>query len=153
MSSHLLLWSHLPKDQSKLTLNGQEQSLIRENVERLMKSSPTHLPKSSFKRISSGTQAPFTVKHDLDLLGQIADLAAPNAQIELNQLLDSTNLELEAKQLENTVKLAGLNPTEISFIEGQVQVRADTVVPGFTGSQPLKRPPVTFGPVNQGNFY
>ena len=108
----LILWSHLPKDQSKLSLN--ESSSVRENVERLLKNHSNHLTKSSFHRISSGTQHPFSVQHDLDLLGQIADLAAPNAQIQLVQIIKDKN---ELDELEKTVKLAGLKPLEKKIIK------------------------------------
>jgi len=109
----LWLWNTLPKK----GLKAEEQTWRKdgdavENVNRLQLANHA---KSSFGRVCSGTHAPYTVQHQLDLLGQIVDLAKPGAKIEIAQAVSLNNKESagnvlisSTSKLVTDLKLAGL---------------------------------------------
>lgn len=104
-----------------------------------------HKP-ATFDRVFSGCQPPYTVQHDLDLLGDIADLAKPGCEVKVVQVVRDGDLDQQElgtddsfnsdegllgdeKTLVKNLKLAGLvgvtNPRRLDRLpddsEGEIR--------------------------------
>jgi len=114
-SRTLWLWNTLPKKGIK----AEDQTWRKEGdaVENVHRLELANHPKSSFGNVCSGTLPPYTVQHQLDLLGQIADLAKPGAKVEIVQVVakigaNETADLVTGSKLASDMKLAGLTAVE-----------------------------------------
>lgn len=121
----LWLWNSLPKKGIK----AEDQTWKKEGdaVENVHRLKLANYGKSSFSSACSGVHPPYTVQHDLELLGSIVDLVKPGAKISLVQVvLDEVQAVITqsqlgtASKLVTNMKLAGLSsvaPPEVMTID------------------------------------
>ena len=119
----LWLWNSLPKKGIK----AEDQTWKKEGdaVENVHRLNLANYGKSSFNSSCSGVKPPYTVQHDLELLGSIVDLVPPGAKISLVQVVQDdqagTHSQLgTASKLVTDMKLASLSsvaPPEVMTID------------------------------------
>lgn len=114
----LWLWSSLPKNPGSQDWKHSNDSV--ENVARIHMGG--HTP-ASFDKICSGVHPPYSVRHDIDLLGELAKLGKPGAKVNICEaVLDQEDASGKLKsqaQLISQLKLGGLvhlqDPVEVEL--------------------------------------
>lgn len=80
-----------------LCLNSPLEMLSNEEGVKDMDSCLTPDGKGHFHSISSGCHPPYTVQHSFDFLAKIAEMAAPNAEIKIVQVVSEENGQNKVK--------------------------------------------------------